>query len=151
MSSQKEPLSSKAKSTNPHVLAKYMEDRPKIANLLRRMPAHEHVIDVYETSDIIEYNALGPVLYRYELYVYYANKDGPMYTYHTYDMSMKHPNPEQEEYSAESKQRRVSIRSPIYNRLKPLCDIKETRLKISNPFAALLSGDDSDDSEDEDK
>lgn len=144
MSSQKEPLSSKGKSTNPHVLAKYIEERQKVANLLRRLPAQTHVIDIYETSDIMEYNALGPVSYKYELYVYYASKDGPMYTYHTYTMSMKHPNPEQEEYALDSKHRKVPMRSPMYNRLKPLCEVQDTRLKISNPFALLISDDEDD-------
>ena len=142
MSSQKEPLSTKAKSTNPHVLAKCLEDRHKVANLLRRLPAHTHVIDIYETSDIVEYNAIGPVIYKYELYVYYASKDGPLYTYHTYTMSMKHPNPEQEEYFLDSKQRKVPMHSAMYKRLKPLCEVQTTRLEASNPFALLASDDD---------
>lgn len=146
MSSQKEPLSSKAKSTNPQVLAKYLEDRQKVANLLRRLPAQAHVIDIYETSDIIEYNAIGPVLYKYELYVYYAVKEDPVYTYHTYTMSMKHPNPEQEEYSLETKQRKVPMHSALYKRLKPLCEAQAPRLETVNPFAllALLTSDEED-------
>jgi hypothetical protein len=143
-SQNQEPLSRKAKSTNPHVLANSLDDQPKIAHLLRRLPATSHVIDVYESCDITEYNVIGPVNYKYELYVYYANKDGPMYTHHTYNMSMKHPNPEQEEYSLESKQRKVPMHSAMYKRLKPLCEVQENRMETSNRFAALALQDEDD-------
>ncbi len=141
MPPQKEPLSRQAKSTHPHVLAKYLKEKqPKVANLLCRLPASVHVIDIYETCDSTEYNATGPLRYKYELYIYYANKE-PTYTYHTYDINVKHPNPEQEEYALESKQHKVALHTSTYKRLKPLCEIKETRLEMSNRFALLADDD----------
>ncbi len=142
MPPQSEPLSRRAKSTHPHVLAKYIESsEPNVASLLRRLPATSVVIDRRELCEIAEYNAQGPVRYTYELYVYYSVNEEPVFTFHTYELSMKHPTADAE-YAVESKQKRVPVNSDMYKRLKPLCEKQKVRLELSNQFALLMSSDD---------
>lgn len=139
-------LSQMANTSKPRALAEYVKSTdPKLSRLFSLLPADAHVLDISQEWYVKEYNAHGPALYVYNLYVYYADKC-PMYTQHTYNVYTNHPDPEQEEYCLDHKgPRKLPIHSSVYARLSQYCKQKTDGMNTYNPFSVFAEN--SEDSE----
>jgi len=138
-------LSQQANTTKPCQLAESVRlTDPKLSNLLSLLPADATVLDVWKEWSVKEYNAQGPVLYVHDLYIYYAHKEGPLYTHHAYSVYTNRGEGGGEAYCLDpQKPRRLSRQSPMYDRLIVFCKENSNIVSTHNPFALLSQESDS--------
>jgi hypothetical protein len=130
-------LSERAKTTSPRQLSEYVKSTDiQLSNLLQLLPSESRILDVSQSWSVKEYNAQGPSVYMYDLWVYYAGEDCVLYTHHTYSASIKCPS--EDTYCLDPHgPRKLSKHSPVYMRLLPYCKGKSNAMNTSNAFAVF--------------